>query len=55
MTQRKKKKLLILNCNLLKTGRRKKFKFGDNEFSAFLNILVNSEKPEQNAPLKSFV
>ena len=37
------RKLLILNCNILKTSRRKKFTFGDNVFQAFTNILDNFE------------
>ena len=31
-------KWLILNCNILKMGRRRKFKFGENTFSTFPNI-----------------
>ena len=32
-----------MNCNILKTARRKKFKVGENAFVAFPNTLVNNE------------
>ena len=37
-----------MNCNISKTARRRKLKFGENIFQAFLNILVNSEKVDLN-------
>ena len=46
-------KLLTLNNNILKTARRRKFKFGKNASKAFSSILVNSEKLDLNAPLIS--
>ena len=43
---------MILNRNILNTGRRRKFQFGENAFEAYLNLLVNSEKLDLNAFLK---
>ena len=45
-------KLLTLNCRILNTGRRRKFKFGENTFQAYPNILVDNDKLDLNALLK---
>ena len=44
-------KRLILNCNILKTGWRRNFKFRENVFKVYPNILVKSEKLDLNALL----
>ena len=46
-------KLLVLNCNILKTKRCREFKLGENAFKTFSKILVSSEKLDLNAPLKT--
>ena len=42
-------KRLILNCNTLKTGRRRQSKFDENAFQTNPNILVRSKKLDFNA------
>ena len=41
-----------LNCNILKTARHRKFKFGENACKVFSNVLVNSKKFDLNASLE---
>ena len=43
------RKLSILNCKVLKTERHRKFKFDENVFQAFCNILVKIEILALNA------
>ena len=47
--QHNKKKIAILNCNILKTAGRGQFKFDENVFQAYPSILVNSENLNLNA------
>ena len=42
-----------MNCNILKTARCRNFKFSENAFKAYPNILVYSEKLELSALLRS--
>ena len=42
---------MILNCNILKTRRCRKFKFGENAFKADPKVLINSAKFDLNALL----
>ena len=44
-------KLFILNCTILKTGRGRKFKFGENAFWIYSNILVSIENFDLKALL----
>ena len=45
-------KLFALNRNILKRKSRRKFKFGEDAFEAFSNVLVKSEKLDLNAILR---
>ena len=49
--QHNKKKIAVLNCNILKTAGRGQFKFDENVFQAYPSILVNSENLNLNACL----
>ena len=47
-------KLLILNCGILKTGSRKKFKFDENAFKVFSQHFGLRQKLDLNASINFY-